>query len=107
MRGSRTDREKIAAAVAAVKAGTPRLQAAAEAGISKDVLYRALKPKPAKPAPPPGPAEPPATVGDKEVDQIVGRSRTWRRLKEVLAKALAAHPVAAADVVRALREAQL
>jgi hypothetical protein len=52
-------------------------------------------------------AEGPATAKDKQVDELIARSRTWRRVEAAIAGSLAAYPEAAAAAVRALRAVSL
>lgn len=59
------------------------------------------------PAAPPAPADGPATAKDRQVDELIARSLTWRRVEAAIAGALAPYPEAAAAVVRALRSVNL
>jgi hypothetical protein len=62
---------------------------------------------PPRPAlPPPADLGPP-TEKDRQVDALIGKSRTWQRVKEALARALAKHPAAARDVAAELRSLTL
>jgi hypothetical protein len=62
-------------------------------------------------APPPTPApaapEPPPTDADRKVDELVARSRTWRRVQEALARALTPYPEAARAVAAELKRIDL
>lgn len=49
----------------------------------------------------------PPTEKELQVDKLIASSRTWRRVQEVLAAALARHPSAARDVAAALRKIEL
>lgn len=93
--------------------------------ISNRTIYRALRARavagiPETSAPPvvppagpsPAPPAPPAPVGaptreQVQVDELIAKSRTWQRVQEALAAALAKHPEAAEDVAAALESVSL
>ncbi len=51
--------------------------------------------------------EAPPTAKDRQVDELIAKSRTWRRVEAAIAQALAPYPEAAGAVVRALRSVRL
>lgn len=55
------------------------------------------------------PSTKPPTEADRErqIDELVAKSRSWRALAVALSKALAPYPEAARSVVAALREVDL
>ena len=55
----------------------------------------------------PSAPEPPATDAELKVDKLVARSRTWRRVQEALARALAPYPEAARAVAAELKRIDL
>lgn len=70
----------------------------------KDPTWGAPDPVEAKPT---RTDEPPPTDADRKVDTLVARSRTWRRVQETLAEALAPYPEAARAAAAALRKLEL
>lgn len=104
----RSPSDKVAAALALMDEGHSAEEAAAKVGgVSMRTLYRRRGETAAVPAPvPPGAARaplPPATARDAEIDKMLTGSRTWLRVTEAIARALAAYPEAAAAVAQELR----
>jgi hypothetical protein len=90
--------------------GKSQLAAALSAtgGAAPTVGVPAAPKSKAPPEPESGPAiETQATEKDRQVDQLLVNSRSWKRVQAALARALAPHPEAARDVARELRKVLL
>lgn len=110
------DPKAVEEALRLCAAGMTPEEAAAELGgrISWRTIYRAqerMRRAPAKPAAPavktPATAPPLPASKRLEIDQLVARSPTWARVKDILARTLAPYPEAARAVASALRSEAL
>ena len=112
MPAPRKDAALVARAFELLDAGAVRsLEEAAEhpelkGKVSARTLYREKARRDSLPAgPEPSPA--PASDADKKIDELIGRSRTWRRVGEVLAAFARRHPNVAGELAADLRSLNL